>query len=378
MKIGIIGGGQLGKMMTLEAKKMGLFVTVLDPALHCPSSSISDEHIIANFDDVGAIRELASKSDVLTYEFEHIDCKSLIELEGEGKKIYPTAKSLMIIRDKLTQKQALKEGSAPVGDFIKVGSIDDINRISLDYGFPFLLKTRTGGYDGKGNYLVKNAQEIETAYNVLGNGKLPLMAERFIDFEMEISVLACRTQKGETVVYPASQNNHENNILQETKVPANMSEQTEKEAIKAALLVMDVFKGVGMFCTEMFVLKNGSVLINEVAPRPHNSGHYSIEGCVTSQFENHIRAICDLPLGSTDLIRPSVMRNILGADTPNDGNAIVEGLQQALAVEGVKVHIYGKEKSKPQRKMGHLTVTAETLKLAEERANRAWSYIKIY
>jgi len=378
LKIGIIGGGQLGKMMTLEAKKMGFYVTVLDPTKNCPSHSISDEHIIASFDDVNAINELAAKSDVVTYEFEHIDHKALIDLENNGKKIYPTAKSLKVIQDKLTQKQALVEGGAPVGEFIEVKSIDDIIKSGESFGYPFLLKARTGGYDGKGNYIIKSHDEIQIAYESLGSGKLPLMAERYIDFLMEISVLACRTANGETAIYPVGQNHHEDNILLETKVPASISKENEEAAMKAAGLVMDIFKGVGMFCTEMFVLKDGGVLINEVAPRPHNSGHYSIEGSVTSQFENHIRAICGLPLGDTTLIRPTVMWNILGSNIQNDGKAVVDGMNESLAVQGVKVHVYGKETSKPQRKMGHLTVTAETLDLATERAKLAHSLVKIY
>jgi len=377
-KIGIIGGGQLGKMMTLEAKKMGFYVIVLDPTENCPSHSISDEHIIAKFDDMGAINELAKKSDVVTYEFEHIGSKALIDLENNGHKIYPTAKSLKVIQDKLTQKEALSAGKAPVGEFMCVESIDNIIKAGEEYGYPFLLKARTGGYDGKGNYLVKNKDDINTAYEALGSGKLPLMAEKYVDFLIEISVLACRNAAGETVIYPVVQNHHEDNVLIETKVPADISRETESLAMKAAEQVMDIFKGVGMFCTEMFVLKDGGILINEVAPRPHNSGHYSIEGSVTSQFENHIRAICALPLGDTNLIRPTVMRNILGADIVSNGMAVVDGMDDALRILGVKVHVYGKEFSKVQRKMGHLTVTAETLEQAAERAEKAHSLIKIY
>ncbi|MCL1991729.1 MAG: 5-(carboxyamino)imidazole ribonucleotide synthase [Spirochaetes bacterium] len=365
-------------MMTLEAKKMGLHVIVLDPAKNCPSHSISDEHIVAGFDDAAAIKELAAKSDVVTYEFEHIGAGPLIELEAAGCKIFPTAKSLKVIQDKLTQKQALKEGGAPVGEFAGVGSAAEVEACGKVFGYPLMLKARTGGYDGKGNFLVKSPGEVAGACQVLQRGAAALMVEKFVDFEMEISVLACRTESGQTTVYPVGQNNHADSILSETRVPASISAETRVLALNTALQVMDVFKGVGMFCTEMFVLKDGGILINEVAPRPHNSGHYSIEGCVTSQFENHVRAVCGLPLGDTSLLLPVVMRNILGSDIESRGRAVVDGLDRALAVEGVKVHIYGKEESQHKRKMGHLTVMADTLELAAERAGEAWSQIKIY
>lgn len=375
-KIGIIGGGQLGKMMIQEAKKMGFYVTVLDPTKDCPCSSICDEHITAAFDDREAIRLLSSKSDVVTYEFEHIDYKELTNLENEGKKIYPTAKSLKIIQNKLTQKQALKNGEIPVADFIETKTEDEIYKAGKIFGYPFILKTCTGGYDGKGNAFVKDKASVSSAFSALGGGKLPLMAEKLVNFTMEISVLACRGLSSETKVYPVGDNRHINNILHKTVVPANISEETTKNAMNLAKKVMEVFDGIGMFCVEMFVTKEGGVLVNEVAPRPHNSGHYSIEGCVTSQFENHIRAITGLPLGNTDLIRPTVMINLLGEEDKK-GEAVVLGAEDALSADGVKLHIYGKKMTSPRRKMGHITVTANDIKTAEKNADIAFSKIKI-
>ncbi len=375
-KIGIIGGGQLGKMMISEAKKMGFYVTVLDPSENCPCHSVCDEHIIAGFDDREAIRLLSSKSDVVTYEFEHIDYKELLTLEGEGKKIYPTAASLKIIQNKFTQKNALRKGNIPVADFEETNNIDEIYKSGEKFGYPFILKTCTGGYDGKGNAFVKDKSCVKDAFDSLGGGKLQLMAEKLVDFSMEISVLACRGISGETKVYPVGDNRHINNILHKTIVPADISKTTTNKAMELAESVMEVFDGIGMFCVEMFVTKDGGVLINEVAPRPHNSGHYSIEGCVTSQFENHIRAITGLPLGSTTLIRPAVMVNLLGEEEKT-GKALVVGGENALRLDGVKVHIYGKEKTSPRRKMGHITVTADTLDTALEYAERAFLEIKI-
>lgn len=375
-KIGIIGGGQLGKMMIQEAKKMGFYVTVLDPTEKCPCHSICDEHIIAGFDDREAIRRLSSKSDVVTYEFEHIDCKELTLLENEGKKIYPTAKSLKTIQNKMTQKQTLRKGCIPVADFMETNTIEEIYKAGEVFGYPFILKTCTGGYDGKGNAFVKNKESAIGAFEALGAGKIGLMAEKLVNFKLEISVLACRGIDGQTKVYPVGDNRHIDNILHETIVPADIDGLTTEKAMELAGRVMEVFDGVGMFCVEMFVTNNNEVLVNEVAPRPHNSGHYSIEGCVTSQFENHIRAITGLPLGNTELVRPTVMINLLG-DEEAEGDAVVLGAEDALMAEGVKLHIYGKKTTSPRRKMGHLTVTAKDIDTALKNAEYAFSKVKI-
>ncbi|MGE4215125.1 MAG: 5-(carboxyamino)imidazole ribonucleotide synthase [Anaerotignaceae bacterium] len=375
-KIGIIGGGQLGQMMILEAKKMGFYITVLDPTLNCPAHTIVDEHIVADFDDEKAIRLLAEKSDVITYEFEHINAQVLKELEKEGKEVYPTATSLEIIQNKFLQKTLLAENDVPVPDFVEVKDIEDIRSAGKTFGFPMLLKACTGGYDGKGNYVVKNADDATNGYKTLGSGILPLMAERFYPFTMEISVLACRAINGDIKVYPVAQNIHFDNILDETRVPASIDQTTTNKAMALAKRVMEVFNGVGMFCMEMFVDKDGNVAINEVAPRPHNSGHYTIEACVTSQFEQHIRAVSGLPLGDASLVRPAVMRNILGEDGFK-GKTKVLGADQCLDVPGVMLHVYGKEESKPKRKMGHLTVTAKTLAKAAENAEKAKNAVKI-
>lgn len=375
-KIGIIGGGQLGKMMIQEAKKMGFYITVLDPTLKCPAHTLVDEHIGANFDDETAIRLLASKSDVITYEFEHIGADILETLENEGVKVYPTAKSLKIIQNKYSQKSLLLKNNIPMPEFTSVKTPNDIKNAGEKYGYPFLLKSCTGGYDGKGNFVIHNENEINEGFKALGSGKIPLMAEKFFPFTMEISVLACRGINGEIEVYPVAENIHHDNILFETRVPANISEETSKKAMELAKSVMEIFEGVGMFCVEMFVDKDGNVALNEVAPRPHNSGHYTIEACMTSQFEQHIRAVSGLPLGSSKLIMPTVMRNLLGEEGFN-GNATVEGADEALNIKGVYLHIYGKEKSVPKRKMGHLTVISDTLEEASEKAKKAYDFIKI-
>ena len=376
IRIGIIGGGQLGKMMIEEAKKLSFNITILDPTPDCPAHSISDKHIVADFDDKDAIRQLASECDVVTYEFEHIDAQVLTELEEQGSKIYPTAKSLSIIQNKFTQKQLLQQDGLPVPDFIAINSVEDMYKAGEKFSYPFMLKACTGGYDGKGNALVKDSSCVPDAYNLLGGGQIALMAEKLVDFCMETSVLACRGLNGDIVVYPVGDNRHINSILHETVVPADITPDAAQKAMDVAKRVMEVFDGIGMFCVEMFITKDMRVLVNEVAPRPHNSGHYTIEGCVTSQFANHIRAITGLPLGDTSLVSPTVMVNLLGEED-RQGKTRVDGLYSALALKGVHVHIYGKSTTKPRRKMGHLTVCAPTTQEALSIAEEAYNYIRI-
>lgn len=375
-KIGIIGGGQLGQMMLLEAKKMGFYAVVLDPTSNCPCHSICDEHIVADFNDEKAFQLLAEKTDVITYEFEHINAKALERLEEKGYKIYPTAGSLEVIQDKFTQKEAMLKAGLPVPEFMKIENLEDMAKAGEIYGYPYMLKARTGGYDGKGNAVVKTADTLEEAYNELGSGQVMLMAEKMIEFKMETSILACRSLNGDIAVYPVGDNRHINSILHETSVPANIPDKAAKSAMAVASKVMEIFDGIGMFCVEMFVTRDNEILVNEVAPRPHNSGHYTIEGCITSQFENHIRAITGLPLGDTSLISPTVMINLLGEEG-YEGSTVVAGLDKALALNGVSVHIYGKSTTKPKRKMGHLTVTAQNVAKARSLAEKAFEYIKI-
>ncbi|MCL2697874.1 MAG: 5-(carboxyamino)imidazole ribonucleotide synthase [Oscillospiraceae bacterium] len=366
-RIGIIGGGQLGKMMILEAKRLGFYIVTLDPDTDCPSKSISDELIVAALDDVTAFRKLAGKVDVITYEWELINAPALKILEEDGHVIYPSARSLEIIQDKFLQNEALKAAGIPVPDFKKVHSIADLS--------PGMLKTTKGGYDGKGTALIKTEADIGVAYASLGAGQKPLMLEEFVDFALEISVIACRAINGAKVIYPIAENIHTNSILDTTIVPARISAETEEKALSIAEKVMNVFEGVGTFCVEMFVTKNNDIYVNEVAPRPHNSGHYTIEGCFANQFENHIRAITGLPFGSVGLKQPTVMVNLLGQ---SDGSAMLIGAEEAyLKDPNIRIHLYGKPQSKKARKMGHFTVIDKIIEGAIERAERAKEIIKV-
>lgn len=375
-KIGIVGGGQLGKMMILDAKRLGFFVAVLDPSKNCPSHSICDVHIVKSFDDIDGYRELADLVDVITYEFEHINSKILQEIENSGHEVYPSPHSLEIIQDKKTQKETLVKNGINTPDFIGVDNEEDIKKAGDKFGYPIMLKARKGGYDGKGNAVVKTVESVEESFKRLGSGSVPLIAEKFCHFEKEISVLACRDKFGEISVYPVAENIHVDSILDETLVPASISEESRVKAMDMAYSVMEIFSDVGMFCTEMFVAKNGDILLNEVAPRPHNSGHYTIEGCYTSQYEAHIKGIVGLPIGDVSLRIPTAMKNILGHG--NTGKCQITGEMDLHSDAFVKLHIYGKEESKPKRKMAHITAIGETLEIARERVNRAHNKIKIF
>jgi len=375
-RIGIIGGGQLGKMMILEAKRLGLYAAVLDPAADCPAHSICDRHVIAGFDANEGYFELADHADVITYEFEHINAEALQILENRGHLVYPSVTSLKAIQNKYEQKNILNRNDIPVPRFAAVAGTDEIREYGEKdrFGYPLMLKTATGGYDGKGNALIHNEREIENAYRLLGGGAKGLMVEEFVDFEKEISIIACRGIDGTRVIYPIGENIHVNSILDTTIVPARIGDTAINEAASIADRVMEVFEGVGTFCIELFVAKNGKVYVNEVAPRPHNSGHYTIEACFANQFENHIRAIVGLPFGNVRLISPAVMVNLLGE---NDGAASLAGLEEAYRDPDVHVHLYGKACSKTGRKMGHLTVVNSTVDGAVEKARRAKSLVRV-
>ena len=360
-RIGIIGGGQLGKMMILDAKRLDYYFVILDPTLNCPAHSIADEHIVADFDDSEAIKKLASKTDVVTYEFEHISLTALQELEEVGYQVYPTSKTLSHIQNKYLQNIWLKEHQIPTPDFLFISKKEDLLKAHETVGYPMILKTCTGGYDGKGNAVILKAGEEESAYEALGAGRIPLMIEEWIPFKKEVSILACRSINGEIAVFPVAENVHKNSILDETIVPAQISESVNEEAFQVARACLEAFEAYGMICIELFVTKEDRILVNELAPRPHNSGHYTIEGCYTSQFEQHIRAIVGLPLGNPNLIRPTAMKNIIG---DKEGKAELMGLSKAYRYSNVKVHIYGKENVSVGRKMGHITATGETIEEA--------------
>lgn len=373
-RIGIIGGGQLGKMMILDGKRLDCYFVILDPTKNCPAHSIADEHIVAQFDDREAFHLLAEKVDVVTYEFEHINLNALEELEREGHKVIPSSETLSRIQHKGKQKKWLSKWGVPVPLFKEINSYEEIKGAAADFGYPLILKTCTGGYDGKGNAVIEYEEDIDSAYKLLGSGDYPLMVEEWIPFEKEVSILACRSISGEVSVFPVAENIHINSILDETLVPAKISEEANKEAFLIAKDCIEAVNAYGMLCIELFITKEGRVLVNELAPRPHNSGHYTIEGCYTSQYEQHIRGILGLPLGNSEYIRPTVMKNIIGK---REGKANIRGLEKAYENPNVKVHIYGKEYVGVGRKMGHITATGTTLEEALVEVRRAYDAITV-
>ena len=349
--LGVIGGGQLGLMLTEAAKQMPEYISqvvVLDPTPNCPASQAGAKQIIADFKDEDAIFELAEKSDIITYEIESGDSDVLKKLENKSI-INPSPDTLKIIQDKLEQKKFLLKNKIPVAEFTEINNLDELKKIIDDFGLPVLLKVRKDAYDGRGNYKISSIDEISKAYMSFSNK--PLMVEKFVDFKMEISVIASRNTNGEIATYPVVENIHEENILRMTIAPARVSDIVRKKAESIAHKTMEVLKGAGIFGIEMFVTNNDEILINEIAPRVHNSGHHTLQSSKTSQFEQHLRAILGLELGSTELIHHTVMYNVLGPDN-------FHGKYKTITInaDDAFLKMYGKEISKPKRKLGHFNV----------------------
>jgi len=369
-RLGIIGGGQLGMMITEAAQNLNdeiSEITVLDPTENCPAAQAGAKQIIGDFKDKDAIVKLAEQSDIITYEIESGNTDVLSKLKAV---IEPSPSTLSIIQDKLSQKKFLSKNGLPVSQFYEIVSLDDLYEKINELSLPVLLKARRDAYDGRGNFKITSPDEVEKAYRHF-DGK-SLMVEKFVNFKMEVSVIAIRNTKGEIATYPMVENIHEDNILKITIAPARVSDDVIRNAGEIAKKIMQVLNGAGVFGIEMFIDQNNKILINEIAPRVHNSGHHTLQSCKTSQFEQHLRAILGLDLGSTDLVHKTVMYNILGPDG-------FEGKYKPVQLEkdGVYLKMYGKYVSKPQRKLGHFNVvdmndsknTSELLGIADEVKN---------
>ena len=352
--LGIIGGGQLGMMITEAAKKMPEHISkiiVLDPTENCPAAQVGAEQIIADFKDKEAIIELANKSDIITYEIESGDSDVLKSVENNAE-INPSPDTLRVIQDKFLQKSFLQENQIPVPEFTKIETTEDIKEGLKNFGYPALLKARRDAYDGRGNYKINNEEEIQKAFDYF-NGQ-NLMLEKFVPFKMEVSVIAARNTEGQIKTYPLVENIHEDNILRETIAPARVSEEIIKNAEQIAEKTMTILKGAGVFGIEMFVTQDDKIVINEIAPRVHNSGHHTLQSSETSQFEQHLRAILGLDLGSTKLIYNTIMYNILGTKGFEGEYKPLE-----LSENNLFLKMYGKKMSKPLRKLGHFNLVAK-------------------
>ena len=349
--LGIIGGGQLGMMLTEAAHNMKNEISkviVLDPTENCPAAKVGAEQIIADFKDEESIKKLSELSDIITYEIESGNSDVLKKLEA-NTEINPSPETLRIIQDKFLQKKFLQENGIAVAEFEKVENREELEKMIEKLGLPLLLKTRRDAYDGRGNYKINSKSDIDDALDLFA-GKT-LMVEKFVDFQKEVSVIAARNTKGEISTYPVVENLHENNILRMTIAPGRVSDKVRKEAEDVAHKTMEVLHGAGVFGLEMFVTQDERILINEIAPRVHNSGHHTLQSSTISQFELHLRAILGMELGDTSIKSPTIMYNILGPHTFKGEYNVLHREE-----ENIFLKMYGKLESKPQRKIGHINI----------------------
>lgn len=370
IKIGVLGGGQLGRMMIQSAINYNLYICCLDPDGNAPCKTFANEFVKGSLTDYDTVYKFGKDKDIITIEIENVNVEALKKLQQEGKKIFPQPEVIEIIKDKGLQKMFYQRNDIPSPDFFLVENRAQIEKYR-DF-FPFFQKLRTGGYDGKGVVKLGHPNKIEHAFEA------PSVLERLVDFDKEISVIVARNESGESKCFPPveCEFNPEANLVEFLFSPANIKKSIEKQAIEIALKVAEKLNIVGLLAVELFVTKDGKVLVNEVAPRPHNSGHQTIEGNITSQFEQHLRAILNLPLGDTGIIKPAVMINLLG-EKNHEGVAKYEGLTDAMKYKGVYIHLYGKTTTKPFRKMGHVTVIDDDLGLAKKKAITVKDLIKI-
>ncbi|MES2223317.1 MAG: 5-(carboxyamino)imidazole ribonucleotide synthase [Patescibacteria group bacterium] len=372
-KIGIIGGGQLGRMLVQAAKNLGFYTVVLDPTSNGPAAQVADKEIVGDFKDASKIREVAEQVDFVTFEIESANADALHDLVNEGKDINPHPKILEIIKDKYLQKKFLEENGIPVAPSVAVENEEEIKKAAENFGYPFLLKARKDAYDGRGNALIRNEIDIKEGIEKLKSRTLYI--EKFVPFIKELAVVVGRSKDGEVKVFPTVETIHKNNICHIVISPAPVEKSITQKAEELATKIITDFKGVGVFAVEMFLTDKNDLIINEIAPRVHNSGHHTIEGNETSQFEQHIRAITGMPLGDTGHTAPfSVMINILGERC---GEVKLEGEEKLKEINGATMHIYGKTETRPERKMGHITVVGDDLIEVMEKAKLARSIISI-
>jgi len=368
--IGIIGGGQLAKMVSQSAKQIGFHVRILDPTPNSPAGQVSDEQVIGDLYDPQALKEFIAGNDVTTYDIEHIDTATLKLIAEQQSAIYPAPRILELIQDKFLQKQMLIAAGIPTSKFAKVEDYNDLQKTIETQGFtyPIVQKACKGGYDGKGVQILNSAEDLPKAL------KTESFIEEFVDLDKELAVNITRGLSGEITLHPVVEMvfDPELNLCDLVIAPAQIGEHHAAESLKIGEKVLQALGegAIGIFAIELFLTKDGKILVNEIAPRPHNSAHYSIEACITSQFEQHIRAITGLPLGSTTLLSPAVMVNILG---PKDyeGPVTIEKITELLSIPGLSLHLYGKSLSKPGRKIGHCTILDSDVNEAVKKAEIA-------
>lgn len=369
--IGVFGSGQLGRMFAIEARKMGYRVHTFSPDQDTPTGQVADIETSADYANLDAVRNFARSVDVVTFEFENVPFEA-VAAASEFVPVFPRGDILHTTQNRLREKQFLSSNGFPLADFRPIRLIDDLFRAVAEIGLPAVLKTAGFGYDGKGQSVLREPHDIETAFAALAGAEGVL--EGFVDFEKELSVVAARSIDGGFVDYGVIENSHRNHILDVSFAPADIPEEASREARAITRGIADAFDYVGTICVEFFLLKDGRLLVNEIAPRPHNSGHLTFDACVTSQFEQQLRAVCGLPPGGTDFYRPAAMANLLG-DLWSHGEP---NWAAALEDTTVKLHLYGKSEPKPGRKMGHITAVGETASAAVSAATAARKRLEIF
>lgn len=378
--LGILGGGQLARMTAYAAFRLGMRVHIMEKFAGSPAGQIAHKEVVGDPSDHDLLLAFASECDVVTLESEFINERHLSEIERAGHALFPRASSVARIQDKLVQKQTLLAAGVPVAPFEAVENHDGARTFGERHGYPFVLKARRDSYDGYGNATVRSADDVEAGWQKITRGDpgRQLYCEAFVDFTRELAVMVARGRDGDTAIYPVAETVQQNHICHFVTVPAGVEDEAAAKAVEYARRGVEAIDGVGIFGVELFLRADGEVLFNEMAPRPHNSGHYTIEGSVTSQFENHIRAVMGWPLGSTALRAPGVaMANILGRDA---GIGTVADYPAVLAHPTAHLHIYGKEESRRGRKMGHVTALADSVEEAlrvAEAAERSVEFITL-
>ena len=351
--IGIIGGGQLGMMAIRESQRMGYRSVVWDPDSECPASRLADQTITAPWDDFSAAERLAAGADVVTFEFEHISPETVAWLE-ERKTVYPGSPILRVSQHRRIEKSELRQRGFPVVDYEVAASRQELSASVRRLGLPIVVKTVTAGYDGKGQSVLSSEHDVGAFLQGLASAPAEYVVERFLDLACEISVLVVREEDGTVISFPVAENEHRENILATTVVPARIPTEVSDEAVRMSREIIESFGIIGVLCVEMFVTRQGKLIVNELAPRPHNSGHYSLDACDISQFEALVRAICGVPFHVPQLLAPCAMVNLLGR------NLDALQLEPLMEIPGVKLHLYGKRRREPKRKMGHVTILGKT------------------
>ncbi|MEM7297174.1 MAG: 5-(carboxyamino)imidazole ribonucleotide synthase [Bacteroidota bacterium] len=370
IKIGVLGGGQLGRMMIQSAINYNLDISIIDPDPNAPCAHLVENFSVGKLTDEEAIYEWGKKFDLITIEIENVSVSALKRLQSEGVNVYPQPEIIELIQDKRKQKTFYKANRIPTSDFVLTENAEDV--ASHKEMLPAVNKLGKEGYDGRGVQMVRTEEDLAKAFDKPG------LLEQLVDFEKELSVVVARNKRGEMDCFPVVELSYhpEHNLVEFLFAPAQISEQIEQDAYQLAKDVIEKLDMIGLLAVEMFLTKDGQLLVNEVAPRTHNSGHHTIEANLTSQFEQHLRAVLNMPLGATELITPAAMVNLLGEDGFT-GNALYEGMEECMAMKGVYVHLYGKKLTKPFRKMGHVTITDDNIDSLKTKARKVKDTLKV-